>query len=148
MPGGRRRSRQRALQVLFQCDLAKQPVDRAISCMYETLWIESDDDQRPERDEFMEELATGTTQDVAAIDRRIAEKAEHWTIERMPVVDRNILRLAVFEITNQLSPPAVVIDEALELARRFSGEESVSFINGVLDAINRGLRHQEAEAKP
>jgi len=137
MPGGRRRSRQRALQVLFQCDLAKQPVERAISSMYETLWIESEDDSPPEPDEFMEQLATGAMENRDEMDKHIAEKAQHWTIERMPVVDRNILRLAVYELTRQLSPPAVVIDEALELARRFSGEESVSFINGVLDAVYR-----------
>lgn len=148
MPGGRRRSRQRALQVLFQCDLAKQPVERAISSMYETLWIEREDEEPPERDEFMEQLAKGTMENVPSIDRRIADKAEHWTIERMPVVDRNILRLAVFEMSSRMSPPAVVIDEALELARRFSGEESVSFINGVLDAVNRDSRQPEAEAQP
>lgn len=141
MPGGRRRSRQRALQVLFQCDLAKQDVQRAISSMYESLTLENDENEHPERDEFMEELATGTAENRDEIDRRIAEKAQNWTIERMPVVDRNILRLAVFELTRQLSPPAVVIDEALELARRFSGEESVSFINGVLDAVHRDQHH-------
>jgi|SRR5579884_1853687 len=137
MPGGRRRSRQRALQVLFQCDLAKQPVRRAISSMYETLWVESEEGAPPQSDEFMEQLAEGAISNLPEIDQRIAEKAQHWTIERMPVVDRNILRLAVFELTNRLSPPAVVIDEALELARRFSGEESISFINGVLDAVHR-----------
>ena len=105
--------------------------------MYETLWVESEGDAPPEQDEFMEQLATGAMEDRTDIDRRIADKAQNWTIERMPIVDRNILRLAVYELTHQLSPPAVVIDEALELARRFSGEESVSFINGVLDAVHR-----------
>jgi len=105
--------------------------------MYETLWVESEDGVRPEKDEFMEQLAEGTIENLPEIDKLIAGKAQHWTIERMPVVDRNILRLAVFELTKSLSPPAVIIDEALELARRFSGEESVSFINGVLDAVNR-----------
>ncbi len=76
----------------------------------------------------------------ADLDRRIETKSEHWKLERMPTVDRNILRLAVFEMTKSSTPPAVVIDEALELARQFSGEESVSFINGVLDAVNRELR--------
>src|SRR5581483_1552883 len=105
---------------------------------------ESEDGIQPDKDEFMEQLAEGATEHLPDIDQRIAEKAQHWTIERMPVVDRNILRLAVYELTNHLSPPAVVIDEALELARRFSGEESVSFINGVLDAVHRDL----AEPRP
>jgi N utilization substance protein B len=67
----------------------------------------------------------------------IGSHSEHWRLERMPAVDRNILRLAVFEMTGTQTPPAVVIDEALELARRFSGEASVAFINGVLDAVRR-----------
>jgi len=91
----------------------------------------------PERDDFMEELATGTAGMAGEIDERIAAKAQNWSIERMAVVDRNILRLAIYELMKQLSPPAVVIDEALELARRFSGDESVPFINGVLDAVNK-----------
>jgi len=109
--------------------------------MYDSLAGENEETERPEADEFMEELATGAIENLPDIDRRIADKAQNWTIERMPVVDRNILRLAVFELTRQLSPPAVVIDEALELARRFSGEESVSFINGVLDAVHRDQHH-------
>jgi len=69
--------------------------------------------------------------------RRIEENSEHWRLDRMPTVDRNILRLAIFEMTKSSTPPAVIIDEALELARQFSGEESVGFINGVLDAVNK-----------
>ena len=72
-----------------------------------------------------------------AIDQRIIARSANWRIERMPVVDRNILRLAVYEMDAVKTPPAVVIDEALELARQFSGDESVAFINGVLDAIHR-----------
>jgi len=71
------------------------------------------------------------------IDALISSHAEHWRIERMPAVDRNILRLAIFELRHTGTPPAVVIDEALELARRFSNEESVHFVNGVLDAVHR-----------
>lgn len=108
----------------------------AIESFYETLYsVETP--VRPEADEFMERLATGTSSAAAAIDERIAAKAAHWSIERMPVVDRNILRLAVFEMTNLGTPAAVAIDEALELARQFAGDESVAFINGVLDAVNK-----------
>ena len=77
------------------------------------------------------------------IDERITRHAEHWRIERMPAVDRNILRLAVYEMLSTPTPPAVVIDEALELARQFAGEESVHFVNGVLDAVRRELRPAE-----
>ena len=78
------------------------------------------------------------------IDRRISEKAENWKLDRMPLVDRNVLRMAIYEMSRKETPAAVVIDEALELARQFSGDESVSFINGVLDAVHR---EQDAAAK-
>ena len=87
----------------------------------------------------MEELARGASEMAPDIDHRIAEKSEHWKLERMPIVDRNILRLAIYEMSRQDTPPAVVIDEALELARQFSGEESVSFINGILDAVHKEI---------
>jgi transcription antitermination protein NusB len=132
----RHKSRQRALQVLYQWDLRKQPVEDAIAAVYGSLYSE-DDEPRPDRDEFMEDLARGTSEMATDIDRRIAAKAEHWKLDRMPVVDRNVLRMAIYEMSRKETPPAVVIDEALELARQFSGDESVSFINGVLDAVHR-----------
>jgi transcription antitermination protein NusB len=136
----RHRSRQRALQVLYQWDITKQPVEHAIASFYDTLYSgEEEDESKPERDAFMEELARGTSEGAPEIDQRISVKAAHWKLDRMPAVDRNILRLAVYEMTKRSTPPAVVIDEALELARRFSGDESVSFINGVLDAVRKEL---------
>jgi N utilization substance protein B len=137
----RHRSRQRALQVLYQWDLRKQAVDEAISSFYDTLYSE-EEVERPGRDEFMEELAKGTSEMAGDIDHQITEKAENWKLERMPLVDRNILRMAIYEMSRKDTPPAVIIDEALELARQFSGDESVSFINGVLDAV----RKQHAES--
>src|SRR5271166_2318485 len=134
----RHRSRQRALQVLYQWDLTKQPVDDAISSFYTTLYSE-EGNETPEPDPFMEELARGASGMAVDIDSRISTKSENWRLERMPAVDRNILRLAIYEMSQQITPPAVVIDEALELARQFSGEESVSFINGVLDAVHKDL---------
>ncbi len=116
--------------------MTKQPVDQVISSFYETLYSE-DEKPAPGRDEFMEELVTGTSQMATAIDDRIVAKSENWKIDRMPVVDRNILRLAIYEMSRQETPAAVVIDEALELARQFSGEESVGFVNGILDAVHR-----------
>jgi N utilization substance protein B len=74
---------------------------------------------------------------MTTLDQAIAGHSEHWRLERMPVVDRNILRLAVYEMKTVGTPAPVVIDEALELARRFSSDESVAFINGVLDAVKR-----------
>jgi len=134
----RHRSRQRALQVLYQWDLRKQPVDDAIASFYDTLYSE-EHEHKPGRDQFMEDLARGTSEMAGDIDRRISEKAENWKLDRMPLVDRNVLRMAIYEMSRKETPPAVVIDEALELARQFSGDESVSFINGVLDAVHRDL---------
>ena len=85
----------------------------------------------------MEALVRGATDQAAAIDQRITAKSDHWRLDRMAVVDRNILRLAVYEMTDVGTPAPVVIDEALELARKFSTDESVAFINGVLDAVRR-----------
>jgi N utilization substance protein B len=136
----RHRSRQRALQVLFLWDVRRQPIAEAISAFYETLASEEEEPERAAPDEFMEALVRGASERADDIDRRIVEKSEHWRLERMPAVDRNILRLAVYEMTDLATPAPVVIDEALELARQFSGDESVSFINGVLDAVHRDPR--------
>ncbi len=133
----RHRSRQRALQVLFLWDIRKQPIEDAIASFYNTLSSEEDQPEPAAPDEFMETLVRGASTNAAEIDRRIMEKSSNWRLERMPAVDRNILRLAVHEMSDLGTPPPVVIDEALELARQFSGDESVSFINGVLDAVNR-----------
>jgi transcription antitermination protein NusB len=133
----RHRSRQHALQVLYLWDVGKQPIEKAVDAFYATLSSEEDNPRRAEQDSFMESLVYGASQKAHEIDQRIQEKSEHWRLDRMPAVDRNLLRLAVYEMTIGGTPAAVVIDEALELARQFSGEESVSFINGVLDAVHR-----------
>lgn len=136
----RHRSRQRALQVLFLWDMRRQPLGEAIDSFYATLDSEEEDPKRSPRDEFMESLVRGTVDACKSLDERITQKSAHWRIERMPAVDRNILRLALYEMLQVKTPPAVVIDEALELARQFSGDESVGFVNGVLDALNRDTK--------
>lgn len=143
----RRRSRQRALQILFLWDARHQPVDEAIDAYYDSLYW----DQPPERDPFVRNLVEGTIEHLTEVDEQICKHAEHWRMERMPAVDRNILRMAVYEMTQGETPAAVTIDEALELARKFSGEESVQFVNGVLDAINRALGpppHKTSDSAP
>ncbi len=132
----RHRSRQRALQILFLWDAHRQPIEDAMRAFYDTLYSE----EHPERDAFVDGLVNGTIQHLKEVDERISRHAEHWRMDRMLAVDRNILRLAVYEMMHGDTPPAVAIDEALELARKFSNEESVQFVNGVLDAVNRELR--------
>ena len=132
----RHRSRRRALQVLFEWDMRGDSVDRSINNFYETLYSE-ENETKPKPDRFMEELVRGTVGKIAEIDKKIENKSEHWRLERMPAVDRNILRLAIFEMEQNALPAPVIIDEALELARHFSSDESLPFINGVLDAVHR-----------
>jgi N utilization substance protein B len=141
----RRRSRQRALQILYLWDARRQPVEEATSAFFDTLYSE-ESANKPQRDEFLDKLVTGAVEHVEELDRRITQHAEHWRIERMPSVDRNILRLAVYEMMHSDTPAPVVIDEALELARRYSNEESVQFVNGVLDAVHRELEPEKPPA--
>ncbi|MFN7922172.1 MAG: transcription antitermination factor NusB [Bryobacteraceae bacterium] len=133
------KSRQQALQTLFLADVRKLAIHEAIAQYYGSL---SSEEGLPaeEPDPFGEDLAKGASAQAAAIDEVIARHSAHWRLERMPAVDRNILRLAVYEMKSMPTPSAVVIDQALELARRFSSDESLGFLNGVLDAINKELR--------
>jgi N utilization substance protein B len=121
--------------MLFLWDFSHQPVEEAIKAYYDTLFSE----ERVGHDSFADNLVLGTVAAAAEVDEQISKHAEHWRLERMATVDRNILRLAVYEMSHGGTPAPVAIDEALELARRFSNEESVQFINGVLDAVHRGM---------
>lgn len=146
----RHRSRKRALQVLFEWDMRRESIDRAIAHYYETLHTEeegeSESEKRLKPDVFMEQLARGTVSNIEKIDKQIQQKAENWRLSRMAVVDRNILRLAIYELSLNSIPAPIVIDEAMELARQFSNDESVSFINGMLDAVRRQTLSAGAEA--
>lgn len=107
--------------------------------------------------EFAEQIVRGVDQSRETLDRRIASHARNWRVERMAAVDRNVLRIATWELAYTETPDSVVIDEAIELARDFGSERSPAFVNGVLDAIARELRDSaggasggaaEAEAEP
>ena len=132
----RSRSRQRALQVLYQWDMRKLPVEDCLAAYYGSLFSERER-EAPERDEFMEQLVKGVAASSADLDSRIVRHSENWRLERMSPVDRNILRLAAYEMLHLGGAPPVVIDQALILARQFSGDESVAFVNAVLDALRR-----------
>ena len=134
----RHKSRHRAVQILYQSDIRQIPVEDAIEAFYDTLYSE-ENEEKPTRDDFMEELARGTKSRTPEIDERIQQNSEHWRLDRMPAVERNVLRLAIYELMTGTTPAPVVIDEALDLSRRFAGDESVSFVNGVLDSIRKQL---------
>jgi N utilization substance protein B len=142
----RHRARRQALQLLFQWDVRRTPLDEIVRDYYNSLLVSEDTIATPRPDAFAEALFRGVVACVDGVDEHITRHADHWRIARMPAVDRNILRLAVYEMLRTDTPPAVVIDEALELARQFSGEESVHFVNGVLDAVRRELHPVEKTA--
>ncbi len=136
----RHQSRRRALQVLYQWDM-RQPLlslDDAMRAYYSSLYSE-DQEERPPWDEFMEKIARGTLEHIEELDALLDRHSQNWRVARMSYVDRNILRLAAYEMIHTDTPGPVVIDEALELARRFSSDESVAFVNGVLDALRRQI---------
>ncbi len=128
--------------MLFQWDARKNTVQESIEAFYGSLSTE-DGAERTTHDAFLDALVRGTVAEIVGIDAQITKHAEHWRIERMPAVDRNILRLAVYEMLHTDTPAPVLIDEAIELARRYSGKESIHFVNGVLDAVRRDAAKQD-----
>jgi len=133
--GTRRKSREMALQMLFQADMGKQDADQ----VRRTFWSEQDGTSADVRG-FADDLFRVATDRSGEIDGLIERHAEHWRMERMAAVDRNLLRAAVAELlAYRETPRAVVINEALEIARKFSTPESVHFLNGVLDSIGKEL---------
>lgn len=130
----RRKAREYALQMLFQSEFAGK--EKGITYPEDLLPPAK---EKEGMKKFVEDLVTGTTRNIGEIDRVIQETAENWDLNRMAAVDRNILRLAIYEILYRDDiPPAVTINEALEIAKKFSSLESVPFINGLLDKIARG----------
>jgi N utilization substance protein B len=133
----RRKGRELALQMLFQWELGEHTPQHVIASFLRLQRCE------PEEEGFARSLFEGAVSEVASLDRMIQEHAEHWRLERMAAVDRNVIRLALYELLHCATPPPVIINEALELARRFSTEDSVEFVNGVLDAIRKAPAKKE-----
>ena len=130
--GHRRRAREFALQMLFQIDLTGGSPGQ----VFREFWTDREDEESVRG--FAEQLVLGVHGRRQELDEMISSSAEHWRIGRMAVVDRNVLRIAAYELLHgPPTPPAVVIDEAIEVAKKFGSEESGGFINGVLDAIRR-----------
>ena len=139
----RHRARESALQILYHWEVGRRDVDEAAETFFAHQWPNADPPAGDLR-AFATKLAADTVARLDAIDPLIAETAEKWRPERMAVVDRLILRMAIGELLRDPgTPPAVVINEALELARTFSTEESVKFINGMLDAVRKKLDRDE-----
>ena len=131
----RRKSRELAMQMLFQADIGKQSPDQVRM----TFWKASDEVD-PEVRGFAEDLFRVSIQHQEQIDELIVANSKHWRLERMPAVDRNLLRMAIGEMIGFKGTPfPIIINEALEIGRRFSAPESLNFLNGMLDSIAHGL---------
>jgi transcription antitermination protein NusB len=142
-----RQARDVAIQMLYQWEVGRLTVPEVA----ESFWrIGEIDESIPDRArDRAAELVRGTVENVGRIDRILEEASRNWRLDRMPVIDRLILRLGIYELLHDPdTPPAVVIDEAIELARRFSTEEAVPFVNGVLDAVKQRIERGEIAAGP
>ncbi|MEW6325430.1 MAG: transcription antitermination factor NusB [Nitrospirota bacterium] len=127
--GLRRQARELALQVLFQHDILQRHAPQAQHAP-------SNIDLPPEAKPFVDQLVQGVLANLPELDALISRFAEHWSVERMAVVDRNILRCALYELLYLTDIPAkVTINEAIEIAKRYGSEESGAFVNGILDRI-------------
>lgn len=133
--GKRTKARECALQMLYQWDLTREPMDRVTESFWRVRTTTDETKANAER------LARGAQAHVAEIDEAITVTLTNWRFERIAAVDRNILRIAGYELMQEPdTPAAVVIDEAVEMAKRFAEADSPPFINGVLDAVRRGTR--------
>ncbi len=140
--GKRRQARERALQALYQMDAVGGGPDEALLLLLESA------DEREDASilHYAEVLVRGVTEHRRAIDDIVQSHSANWRLERMARVDRNVLRMATFELLHRPDVPRkVVINEAIEIAKRFGTEESGAFINGLLDKVSRDVRPSDAE---
>ena len=132
----RREARAAALQALYAWEVGRTPPDEALEAVLSAHYPDAGADAKA----LAADLVHGTVAAPADLDKTIGAHAEHWRVERLAVIDRLILRMAVWELQQPgRTPRAVVMNEAIELARRFSSEDAVKFVNGVLDAVGRTL---------
>lgn len=132
--GKRRRAREAAVQCLYQWDMKRADIDTLLAGYWEA------HPAGPEVAEFTERLVRGTLDFLAEVDELISGQAEHWRFDRMGKVERSILRLGAYELLHESdTPEAVVIDEAIEISKRFCGPDAGQFVNGVLDGIREKI---------
>ena len=130
----RREAREWAVQLLFQLDMNPCDVEKALT----DFWSDKETDERSR--EFMENIVRGVLLNIDKIDAKLKECAEHWDLPRMVVVDRNVMRIAIYEMLFCEEVPQVVsINEAVDIAKYFGSSESGKFVNGILDRVRKGL---------
>ena len=144
--GQRRKAREDALKVLFQMDVAPRQGDPLEHL--DLYWESQDEEVEADRRAYAERIVCGVRRGADEIDDLISSHALNWRLERLAAVDRNLLRLGIYELLHEPEVPrAVVINEALEMAKRYSTDESSQFINGVLDAVRRSLEPETDEPR-
>ncbi len=131
--GNRRKSREFALQILYGADMLQTDANRIL------VYFWDDQDVSTDIRAYAEQIALGVMNTRPQIDTLIESKSRNWKIARMSIVDRNILRASVYELLNTDTPPAVIINEAIEIAKRYGDGESGQFVNGILDAVHHAL---------
>ncbi|MBA6436381.1 MULTISPECIES: transcription antitermination factor NusB [Streptomyces] len=142
----RNKARKRAFQILFEADQRGSTVQTVLA---DWIRLARTDDRQPPVSEYTMQLVEGYAQHIARIDELIATYAVGWTLDRMPVVDRNILRLGAYELVwEDATPDAVVIDEAVQLAKEFSTDDSPAFVNGLLGRIKELKPSLRREQEP
>jgi transcription antitermination protein NusB len=129
----RRKAREFALQILFQLDIRKE---KPTLTLFKRFWTEFEPDDEVRA--FTEEIVKGTFKHLKVINEKVLASAKNWSLDRMATVDRNVLRMAAYEILYRMDiPPSVTINEAIELAKKFGTDESGAFVNGILDNVAR-----------
>jgi N utilization substance protein B len=133
--GRRRKAREETLRILFRLEFENKQIKKTLN----QYWKNKKTSE--EIKEYSTWLVNGVISDQAKIDNIIQQVSEHWRVSRMALVDRNILRMAVFELLYEENiAPAIVINEAIEIAKKYSGNEAATFVNGILDAIRKDLK--------
>jgi N utilization substance protein B len=133
--GRRRKAREDTLRILFRLEFENKQIEKTLDQYWKSKKASE------EIKEYSTWLVNGVISDQAKIDNIIQQVSEHWRISRMALVDRNILRMAVFELLYEENiAPAIVINEAIEIAKKYSGEEAATFVNGILDAVRKELK--------
>lgn len=140
--GRRRKAREETLRILFRLEFENKQIDKTLNQYWQSKKTSE------EIKEYSTWLVKGIISGQAKIDNIIQQVSEHWRISRMAIVDRNILRMAVFELLYEESiAPAIVINEAIEIAKKYSGDEAATFVNGILDAIRKNLEEIKKSLK-
>lgn len=134
----RTQARECALRILYQADITRRPIDVAATSYWQDGELKDEEERNQEVITFANRLVLGVKGTLAEIDNKISEYATNWQLKRMAVIDRNILRLGVFELKHASDiPPKVAINEAVELAKKYGDLESSKFVNGILDKIHK-----------